>query len=144
MGGDKILAADPADVSCDINEKSELTVTARHTELRKIIIKTDVVFGEDIKILCDAFFVPGVVFLAIGALILVSNGGFFDGIAYGVKTAFCALVPGLKLKKGESYADFKARKQENRKPAAVKAPFITGCAFAAISIVFLVLYYSVA
>lgn len=93
--------------------------------------------------LCDAFFVPGVVFLAIGALILVSNGGFFDGIAYGVKTAFCALVPGLKLKKGESYADFKARKQENRKPAAVKAPFITGCAFAAISIVFLVLYYSV-
>lgn len=99
---------------------------------------------EIYKILCDAFFVPGVVFLAIGALILVSNGGFFDGIAYGVKTAFCALVPGLKLKKGESYADFKARKQENRKPAAVKAPFIIGCAFAVASVVFLVLYYSVA
>ena len=55
VGGDKILTADPADVSCDINEKSELTVTARHTELRKIIIKTDVVFGEDTEILCDAF-----------------------------------------------------------------------------------------
>lgn len=93
--------------------------------------------------LCDAFFVPGIIILSVGALIRISNGGFFDGIAYGVSAAFRALVPGSGAKKRESYADFKAHKNENRKPIAVKMPFLCGCGFTAVSLIFLVLYYCV-
>lgn len=92
------------------------------------------------RMLSDAFAVPGMLLLMFGCLIWISNLGALDGLAYAVSFAFRSLIPGGRYK-DEKYADYVERKRENR----VKGYgflFASGGVTMAISIVFMVLFYS--
>ena len=95
---------------------------------------------ERYQLLCDALTVPGVLLVCAGALVWVSNLGALDGIFYGLRLAFRALIPGKRLQKEENYQDFVAGRQEKR----VKGYgflLITGAVTIAASLLFLGLYY---
>lgn len=95
---------------------------------------------ERYQLLCDALTVPGVLLVCAGALVWVSNLGALDGIFYGLRLAFRALIPGKRLQKEENYRDFVAGRQEKR----VKGYgflLITGAVTIAASLLFLGLYY---
>ena len=91
-------------------------------------------------LLCDALTVPGALLLCAGALVWVSNLGALDGVRYGLRLAYRALIPGKRLQKEENYQDFVAGRQEKR----VKGYgflLITGAVTIAASLIFLGLYY---
>ncbi len=87
-------------------------------------------------ILCDAFFVVGVVITGIGLLIFTSNEGTFDGLTYSVKS-FLNLFRKSSVKKYDTYYDYKAAR------AGQKVNFvfllICGAFFIAVSLVMLYL-----
>ena len=87
--------------------------------------------------LSDGFWVPAVLYLCLGALLRIGEGGFFDGISFALKNAIAALIPGARLKKPERYADYKERKEKNRTHTRVPAFFVVGLVFLVISILFL-------
>ena len=95
---------------------------------------------ERFRLLCDALTVPGVLLLCAGALVWVSGLGALDGLSYGLRLAFRALIPGKRLQKEENYHDYVAARQEKR----VKGYgflLMTGAVTVALSLLFLGLYY---
>ncbi len=93
-------------------------------------------------ILCDCFFVVGVVATGIGALVFVSNEGVFDGITYGLR-AFANIFRKEVNRNTESYFDYRTRRAEHKFGFAFL--LVCGLIFLAIAVVMLVLYsqYSV-
>lgn len=92
--------------------------------------------------LSDSFFVPGILLAGFGALLKIADGGFFDGVGYGLKRAALSLIPGARIKKEETYAEYKERKEKSRKHASLWIPLIVGGTFVALGAVFLILYNS--
>lgn len=92
--------------------------------------------------LSDSFFVPGILLAGFGALLKIAEGGFFDGVGYGLKRAALSLIPGARIKKEETYAEYKERKEKSRKHAVLWVPLIVGGVFVALGAVFLILYNS--
>lgn len=95
---------------------------------------------EKYRILCDAFTIPGILFLMVGILIAISNEGTFDGLMYALSYAAKALIP-LFGREHERYYDYVERKRKNR-AGGYGFIFIVGAAFMAVAIVFLILFYS--
>ena len=92
------------------------------------------------KLLADAFTVPGVILLCIGALVWVSTDGMFDGFTYAAKR-LGSLIPFYgKNYKHERYYDYVMRKRGKR-ISGYGFILIVGAAFVAIAVVFTVLYY---
>ncbi len=89
-------------------------------------------------ILCDGFFVVGVLMACIGLLIFCSNEGTFDGLTYGVK-AFINLFRRNGMKKYDSYYDYKAARGEKKTTFGFLV--ICGVFFIAVSLVMLYFYY---
>ena len=97
--------------------------------------------NEKMKALSDAFTVPGIVLLALGALIYASTEGMFDGLSYAGKYAIRALVPGMRNSAPlEKYGDYKLAKNEKR-AKGYSFLFFIGLAFAFIGIIFTALFY---
>ena len=96
---------------------------------------------EVMKILCDGFFVPGVVILGFGLLVVASNGGTFDMIVYGTKKFFDLFRRNAYKRVNETFYEYKKAKSD--KKIEFLYMIITGLVFIAISIIFLVLYYNV-
>lgn len=86
--------------------------------------------------LCDAFFVPGVLLVCVGLLILSSNEGTFDGLVYAVKS-FMDLFRKASEKKYDSYYDYKT--QNAKRKAEFAFLVICGVFFIAVSVVMLYL-----
>ena len=95
------------------------------------------------RILSDAFTIPGVTFLMLGLLVVVSGAGAFDGLGYALSWAVKSLVPGKAAGRQEKYADYVARKREKGRPAGMACLPVTGALFTAVGVVFLILYYQV-
>lgn len=94
-----------------------------------------------LKILADAFTIPGVILLCLGALIWVSADGFFDSITYAFGRLGSALIPFYgKNHKHERYYDYVMRKRGKRISGYGFIP-IVGAIFTAIAVVFIVIYY---
>ena len=91
------------------------------------------------RILCDAFTVPGILCLCVGALLWVSNDGFFYGLSYCLEIAWRALLPGGR-RKMERYYDYVTRKKE-KKITGYGFLFVCGGVCMAVAIVFMVLFY---
>ena len=100
--------------------------------------------GADAKgqfmLLCDALTVPGVLLLCAGALIWVSGLGALDGLGYGLRMAFRALIPGNRLRKEKSYHEYVLQRQKKRL-RGYGFLLISGAVPMALSLVFLGLYY---
>lgn len=90
------------------------------------------------RTLCDAFFIPAVVLLGLGALMYVSNEGFFDVATFGMRSMLWLFHPaGEKARNRQDFAEYRAQKHEN--PARPGVLLAVGGAFLMISLVFNVL-----
>lgn len=65
--------------------------------------------------LCDSFFIPGFLAVGYGLLVVVSNGGAFDMLSYGVQTLFRMFKKDPVDRKYGGYYEYReARKEKKR------------------------------
>lgn len=96
-----------------------------------------------ITIISDAFFIPGVLLLCVGLIVYASNEGLFLSISYGFKT----IGRTITAKKDERLMDEKYHEyyaRQIQKKTKCKHFLIVGVAFIVISLLFVVIYFSVA
>ena len=113
-------------------------VAFRVEALSDLALLSDV---ELYRMLCDAFTIPGMLFLMAGLLMTVSNAGALDGVGCVVSNAVKMLIPG-KAAKMERYKEYLDRKRENR-PKGYGFLYVVGGATMAVAMVFLLLFYQV-
>ena len=106
------------------------------------------IFQEDeldmiITIISDAFFIPGVLLICVGLIVYASNEGLFLSISYGFKTIGRTITAKKDEKlMEEKYHEYYARQIE--KKTKCKHFLIVGLAFVVISLLFVVIYFTVA
>lgn len=88
------------------------------------------------KIIADALFAPGILFVCFGLLVFSSNQGTFDMLSYGVKWLFNTFKKDMP--KMESFYDYTIAKHEKTKSFGYIC--IVGLFFVAISFIFAYLY----
>ena len=101
--------------------------------------------AEKYRVLSNAFTSPGVILLAVGALVWVSTTGALDMYSYAVGGLFRRFIPGARLTnpaEKESFYDYTQRKKEKR-IRGYGFLFVTGGIFTAVGIVFLILFHTV-
>lgn len=93
------------------------------------------------RILCDGFFLPGVFLIFFGLLFIMNNVGALDAISYLLKYAVRTFVPGA-FSDMPRYLEYVEARREKR-VKGFEFIFIVGAVLLAISVVFLILFYSV-
>ena len=88
-------------------------------------------------ILCDSFFVVGVVITSIGLLILSTNEGTFDMLVYGMK-AFVDIFRKESVRKYDNFYDYRMSREDKKLPFGFL--LICGVFFLAVSMVMLYCY----
>ena len=94
-----------------------------------------------VSILCDAFFVPGILLTMFGCLLWIANTGFFDSLGYAVRTAAHLLIPFRKTER-KTFYDYKEEKAEKRGKTPTFIGIVGGF-YLLLSAVFLVIFYMV-
>ena len=92
-------------------------------------------------ILCDAFTIPGLLFLMLGCMMTLSSQGALDGVTYVLKNAVRMLIPGAALKM-ERYYDYVEHKRANR-AKGFGFLYVTGLVCMALALIFMLLFYSI-
>ena len=92
-------------------------------------------------VLCDAFFLPGLILIFLGLLMVMNNLGALDTMAYGFSYVLHMLAPGA-FDKMDSYLDYIEKRRANRS-GGYGFLLVVGSVMVAVSVVFLVLYCSV-
>ena len=90
-----------------------------------------------LHILCDSFFVVGVVITSIGLLIFSSNEGTFDILVYGV-SSFVDIFRKKSQKKYETFYDYRESRAE--KKLGFGFLLISGLIILAISLIIYLFY----
>ncbi len=90
--------------------------------------------------LSDAFFIPGILSLCLGALVFATNGGAFDMLGFGVKKLFDLFKKDLTKVKYRTFYDYHKAQQEKKRSFAYL--LIVGALFVAAAVVFFALYMS--
>ena len=96
---------------------------------------------DQYRYLSDAFTIPGVLLIMFGGMVWVSNMGALDGLAFSLRFIAYSLIPGKRAQRSESYGDYVMRKRE-KQVKGYGFLFISGLISLAISLVFVVLFYS--
>ena len=91
---------------------------------------------EKYRTLCDAFTVPGILCLCLGALLWAGKHGAFSGIGYCLRVAGNALLPGHR--KQETYYDYVHRRRNRPTGGFLLA---IGAACITVAVTFLAVYY---
>ncbi len=96
---------------------------------------------EAFAVLCNAFFLPGVVFAGVGALTWIASFGTYDMLGYGFRNFglqnFIPLVPKAKY---DSFYEYKQQKDAKGRHW-FKNLLVVGLTGMGISLLMLVLYY---
>lgn len=95
------------------------------------------------RFLSDGCFVVGLVMTGVGLMTWVATTGFFDMLGYGVRygvRAFVGLFGGNRKPNDKTFYDYKMEQEEKRGKAQY-AVLLSGVAFIALSVLFLVMYY---
>ncbi len=95
--------------------------------------------ADAMRILCDAFFIVGILMGGVGVLSWIGKSGSFDIFSYSTKVILYKFRPKAKL---DNYYDYKQKKAEERKPW-LKGLAICGVACIILSIVVLLIYNSI-
>lgn len=95
---------------------------------------------ELMGVLSNAFLVPGVILAGAGLIVVASNGGAFDMLAFAVIRFFDLFKKDVKGK----YKDFHDYR-EAKKDRGLKTTFMlfTGLGYIALAVIFLICYYNV-
>ena len=97
---------------------------------------------DKLRLLSDAFAVPGILLMLFSGMIWASNQGGLDGLSYVLTNLGRSLIPGGRGKKDESYADYVERKRS--KPVrGYGFLLISGGISLSIGIAFLIAFYIV-
>ena len=92
------------------------------------------------QLLCDGFFVAGVLIAGSGGLAFVRNQGMFDIFSFGVRSLFGVHFHWVdKEKEKETYADYRERKSKNRKSPV--GTLLAGAVYLGLSGILLIIYY---
>lgn len=97
--------------------------------------------ADTMRILCDAFFVAGVVIGGVGLLIFASNGGVFYMLAYGFIRFFDLFRRNINDRKYKDFYEYKESKKDKKRGFGFM--LVVGLAFIAIAGAFLAAYYNV-
>lgn len=97
--------------------------------------------GMIFRILCDAFFIPGIILAGIGVMTYLSSQGLYDGLTY----SFASMARYRKShsesdKTPKSYFDYKNNKK--RRGASWHLVFV-GVGFVVIGLVFYLIYNNI-
>lgn len=98
------------------------------------------VAAEKYRLLCDAFSVPGVLMILIGALIWLDNLGANDGVLFYFFSRVKNFFFPVQERKKETYLQYVQRRREREKTKGFSFLFIVGGVFCAVATVFLVLF----
>lgn len=93
---------------------------------------------------CDGFSVSGLIFLCIGAMAWISGEGAFDMLGYAVRKGLHHIIPGKFGEDGETFYDYKTKKQEQKKPSLPRSILITGAVNFVIGLLLIAVWYYVA
>ncbi len=104
---------------------------------RQLFTQTEM--SEIMKILSDSFVVPGMISLCAGLLIVCTNGGTFDMMAYGMKSFFSLFTKDTTKRKHRTFYDY--RQEQMGKKRSFVFLLIIGGAFLLIGLVFFALFY---
>ena len=92
------------------------------------------------KILCNAFFISGILLLGVGILVFISKEGMFDGMSYYAGRFMLLFSPKYDEKRKTVLSYYEYKKAKNRETGS-SFILITGLGFLAVSLVFLGLFY---
>lgn len=95
---------------------------------------------ERYRILCDAFTIPGVVFIMVGLLIRIMDRGLLDGLSYAMRSLYRVFLP-MAARKDESFYDYVQRRRESRKGRHTAFILHVGILFMIPALVFMALFY---
>ena len=101
---------------------------------RGVLDQTELV--KVFHILCDSFFVVGVVTTSAGLLIFSSNEGTFDMLSYGIQ-AFVGMFKKDMRRKYETFYDYR----ESRADKKVQFGFLVICGLVMLAISMVMLYF---
>ena len=124
--------------------KYGLTVAAVIAVVCTIIFSNDIFnleLVEQLRILSDAFTLPGYLLIFAGVLLHLSNKGAMDGVSYVFTRMIQLLIPTAALKR-ESYPDFVERRRE-KNVTGFGFLFIIGAVCLLVSFVILYFYFAV-
>lgn len=96
--------------------------------------------AERYRILCDAFTIPGVVFIMVGLLIRIMDRGLLDGLSYAMRSLYRVFLP-MAARKDESFYDYVQRRRESRKGRHTAFILHVGILFMIPALVFMALFY---
>ena len=96
---------------------------------------------EQYRVLCDGFSLPGMFMIFFALLFTMNNLGALDAISYILKYGVHALFP-VAFGEMEPYLDYVEARRENRVKGYGHL-YLVGGLFMAVSLVFLVLFYTV-
>ena len=89
--------------------------------------------------LADAFTIPGVVLIMVGALVWISGEGMFDSLSYLGRSIFWIFNQAKPVR----YYEYIQEKRAKRKKGGWGFLLLTGAAFMAVALVYLALFYKV-
>jgi len=95
-----------------------------------------------LRILSDGFFLPGALMILIGLLMVVSNHGAFDALAYTGKSVKRLFIPERPGEKRVNYREYVEQRRE-KKTTGFGFLFIVGGVFAVIGLIFMLVFYVV-
>ena len=105
--------------------------------LRKLPSATET--AETMQILCDSFFITGVLLTGSGLLVVSSNLGTFDMLVYGM-TSFIDYFRKKSERKYETFYDYRVSREKNKGSFAYL--LIVGVCFIIVSLIFLGIHQS--
>ena len=89
---------------------------------------------------CDGFFVPGLLGIAFGVLVLASNGGAFDMLAYGLRRFFGLFRKDPIDRKYNTYYDYQQSRKEKKR--SFWYMIIVGGAYLLVGVILFVVYFT--
>ena len=103
-------------------------------------------FSQDLqnmlRIISDGFFLPGVLMVLIGLLMVVSNEGAFDALAYTGRSLKRLFIPERPGEKRVSYREYVEQRRE-KKATGFSFLFFVGGAYTVIGLIFMLVFYFV-
>ena len=94
------------------------------------------------RIISDGLFLPGALMVLIGLLLVVSNEGAFDALAFTGKSLKRLFVPDRPGTKHVNYREYVEQRRE-KKATGFAFLFYVGGAFTLLGLIFLLIFYLV-
>ena len=98
--------------------------------------------GTMIRVLSDAFFLPGILMILSGLLMIVSNEGAFDALAYTGRSLRHLFIPERPGEKRVNYREYVEQRRE-KKVTGFSFLFVVGGVFTALGLILMLVFYFV-